>query len=335
MKKGSFLGRWARRLGALVKWRAYAAPVAGAASGGGGKSPRALIWKDTMSITALRLTEQLFLMSGRVGVNAAPRDLPQIVVSVTTILPRLADVWSTIEMLLHQTMKPDAIVLWLDKERCTEAELPLALLAQRERGLTIRFCEDIGPHTKLIPAMKEYPDAVIITVDDDVLYPVDLVERLVRAHRKAPEQIICTRAREIKAADPQNVSYQRDWPNLGRELEGLDVVPLGVGGVLYPPRVFGDAEVFQLELQRQLAPKADDIWFKAMSLRQGIVCRRLHFAKEAFPVRPNSQEVELGQFNVNEGGNDIQIRATFEHYGLWPVVQRAIQARKAARETRG
>lgn len=285
-----------------------------------GPGLRQLLRKDIRAMTSQQFMQGLLLTSQGSGVATASGRSPRVVVSLTSIPQRLYDVSTTIESLLHQTVQPDVIVLWLDESKCNDATLPLDLQRQKARGLTVRYCPDIGPHTKLIPALKAYPNDVVITVDDDVIYPFHLLERLTRAHDEDPSKIYCTRARRIVRGPPEKFTYSRDWPNLLRESEGLRVMPLGVGGVLYPPGIFGDEEVFHLETQRKLAPKADDIWFKAMSLRQGVICKRLHFHKAPFPTTPSSQEVELGAYNVTKNGNDKQIRATFDHYDLWPAL---------------
>ncbi len=244
-----------------------------------------------------------------------PRE-KRLIVSLTSIQPRLFDIATTIESIMLQTVRPDVIVLWLDKEKNSLENLPVSLKQQMERGLSVRFVEDIGPHTKLIPALKEYPDDIIITVDDDVLYPPELIERLYTAHLQERSKILCTRARHIAVLKTKRFSYAQDWVNLSDEIEGLNVLPLGVGGVLYPPRIL-DEKVFDLALQRQLAPKADDIWFKAMSLLGGVVCKRIACPAHDFPLRPFSQEVSLHSANVKAGGNERQIRACFEHFALW------------------
>lgn len=266
---------------------------------------------------------QLDLLSAQ-GVESGvhegqPRD-KKIVVSLTTIPARLFDIHTTIESLLRQTLKPDAIVLWLDETRISDADLPLRLKDQMKRGVEVRFCQDIGPHTKLIPALRAFPDSVVITVDDDILYPSNLVERLVYNHRKYPSEILCFRARRIHLPGLGPTIYSQHWPNQLSEASGLDIVPLGVGGVLYPPDSL-DPEVFNLSAQRELSPKADDIWFKAMSLRAGVACRRIDAPTEPHPIRPNSQDVGLEAFNVGEGGNDAQIQAAFDRYDLWRVLK--------------
>ncbi|HSC87925.1 MAG TPA: glycosyltransferase, partial [Polyangiaceae bacterium] len=253
------------------------------------------------------------------GLHVGEPRQEEIVVSLTTIAPRLYDIGTTIESLLHQTLKPDRIVLWLDQTKVSPSDVPLSLQKQMERGLTIRFVEDIGSHTKLVPALREFPNAVVITVDDDVLYPQHLLELLHRAYQADRSKIYCTRARHISVLKTRDFHYTKDWPNLLEEVEGLNVLPLGVGGVLYPPGIL-DAEVFDLAEQKRLAPKADDIWFKAMSLKKGVVCKRIAVPSQFFPVRPFSQEVSLHHANVHGRENERQIMACFQHYGCWEIL---------------
>ncbi len=256
------------------------------------------------------------------GLYGGERREKRIVVSLTSISTRLFDVATTIESMLCQTLRPDVIVLWLDQDTLTREEIPISLKKQEQHGLSIRFCEDIGPHTKLVPALREFPNDIIVTVDDDILYPDTFLERLYRAYLKEPTTIHCTRARQIHIPLKPPTLYSKHWPNLLEERTSLDVVPLGVGGVLYPPHSLA-SEVFDLDAQRRLCPRADDIWFKAMSLKQGVPCHRIALPKEPFSIRPNSQDNNLEQENVAEGGNDRQIKGTFDAYRLWDVLDGA------------
>lgn len=278
--------------------------------------------EDLRAFLALQQLQESMRTNTESGLNTEQQRPQKIVVSLTTIQERFYEIGPTIESMLCQTLRPDQIILWLDRDRVGPEDVPISLKKQQQRGLTIRFCEDIGPHTKLIPALKAFPEDVVITVDDDVFYPPDLIERLFAAYRKDPSKIYCTRARHVDTLDVEKFTYLSEWVNLYTESEGLNVLPLGVGGVLYPPHSLDD-EVFNLAAQKELAPKADDIWFKAMSLRKGVVCKKLPWGFDAFPLRPSSQDVDLGQFNVREGGNEVQIKATFERYGLWEVLDAA------------
>ena len=40
----------------------------------------------------------------------------------------------------------------------------------RRHGLDIRTTEDIGPYKKIIPALLAFPEAIIVTADDDIFY---------------------------------------------------------------------------------------------------------------------------------------------------------------------
>ena len=92
-------------------------------------------------------------------------------------------------VIFNQSYKVNKVILYLSKDHFDISSLPSSLLKQRERGLEIKFVKDIGPYTKLIPALKDFPDANIITIDDDYMYPFDMVERLVKAHHQNPQAI--------------------------------------------------------------------------------------------------------------------------------------------------
>ena len=95
--------------------------------------------------------------------------------------------------------------------------------------------------------------------------------------------------------------------------------PTGVGGVLYFPGCFAD-EVHDVAALRRLCPNGDDIWFKAMTLKNNVKCRSvpsIHNFFDRFPTLGGSQQVALKRINKKVGsGNDEHIKATFEHFGL-------------------
>lgn len=49
----------------------------------------------------------------------------------------------------------------------------------------------------MIPALKEFPDDNIVTFDDDILYPPNIIERLIKKHQKYPHAICGCRIRLI------------------------------------------------------------------------------------------------------------------------------------------
>lgn len=58
--------------------------------------------------------------------------------------------------------------------------------------------EDIRSHKKFYYAMQEYPDDMIITIDDDVYYRSDTIELLYQTHLKYPQDVCANLTRVLK-----------------------------------------------------------------------------------------------------------------------------------------
>ena len=77
------------------------------------------------------------------------------------------------------------VILWLSMEEFPQKEdnLPDSLLDLRNYGLTIEWCGiNLRSYNKLLPTLRKYPDAIIVTADDDMYYPNDWLERLYKSH---------------------------------------------------------------------------------------------------------------------------------------------------------
>ena len=120
----------------------------------------------------------------KIGINSES----EIIVSLSSFPKRINNVWITIETIMEQTKQPKKIILWLAEDLFPnkEADLPKNLLKLKKYGLEIQFCEDLWPHKKYFFSMKKYPDDIIVTVDDDVLYPDNMLEQLWKIHQKYP-----------------------------------------------------------------------------------------------------------------------------------------------------
>mgnify|MGYP002622085869 CR=1 FL=1 len=81
-----------------------------------------------------------------------------------------------------QTRRPDAVVLHLSEEEYPQMEdgLPTDVLRYvRREGLLLRWHKgNARQWKKLIPTMREWPEAEIVSLDDDIIYPADFIERL-------------------------------------------------------------------------------------------------------------------------------------------------------------
>lgn len=257
--------------------------------------------------------------SQEMGVAEGAEEGTEIIVSLTTHGRRLYEVYLAIESIMQGSRKPDRIILWLSSDIQGES-LPLTLMKQIERGLVVKYTEDIGPYTKLIPALTEYPDSVIVTIDDDILYPYDTLELLFSAYQKHPHCICANRIMNIKLDNHGNPTSLFSW----KESEDKErISPFnffeGVGAVLYPPHCF-TSEVLDRLVFTEICPTADDVWFNCMALlsKTSVVPANHHYSR--FPLLINESVQDSALWRINNSAdntpNDQQLRAVLRRYNL-------------------
>ncbi|MCP4161500.1 MAG: glycosyltransferase family 2 protein [Deltaproteobacteria bacterium] len=238
---------------------------------------------------------------------------PPLIISFTTMPSRMSKIHLCIETLLRQTLKPDRIVLWITEE----TQLTSKLKGQMKRGLEIRRCEDLRSYKKFFFSLKEFPDALIVTADDDIFYPRNWLRDLYVAYKKDPGVIHCHRAHNIRFAENDIAPYA-DWDycSPGYNDKSLKVFPTSGGGVLYFPGSLNH-EVLNKKVFMEICLTADDIWLKAMSLMDNIKCRKVRPKSFTLIEINGTQGEHLAITNLVEGANDPQIKNVFSKYKLY------------------
>ena len=246
-----------------------------------------------------------------------------VIVSMTTFPARIGYVHLAIKSLLNQTVKPGRVILWLAKEQFRDVEIPLQLQELCRYGLEIRYCEeDILAHKKYYYAMQEFPEQLIVTYDDDIIYPEDSLEKLLLMHRQHPDAIICNRGREIAIQNGDVAPYCR-WRVSGCVPAGVPtfrVMASTGAGTLYPPRCMPE-ETFDIAKIKQFALTADDLWMKVMSIKAGIPVVKSQTRTKALCVSKGKQDVTLAHRNVDQNLNDRVMQDLLAHY---PEVRQAL-----------
>lgn len=234
-----------------------------------------------------------------------------LVVSLTSHAPRFGALELTLRSLLLQSLRPERVVLWLGYD-----DMPLVPTEVRtlERaGLEIRACEDFGPHTKYVHALREWPDARIAICDDDTYYRPDWLADLVAEDRAG--EIPCHRIHRVTLDEQGFPQPYRRWEH---DCEARDASPLnfptGVGGALLRLDRFDD-RVLDTDTARALCPTTDDLWLYAMARLAG-TCFRLAGPYEPLVVWRGSQDSALWRTNVVEGANDRAMAAIVARFGV-------------------
>lgn len=242
------------------------------------------------------------------------RKVPDLVISFTSIPERIGLVWMTVESILRQTVVPEKFILVLSEDQFPEKRIPRSLSLREERGLTILFEQgDRGSYKKLLPVLDGFPDHSIITVDDDVLYRKEMVQRFLEIVSDAPKVIVGSRGRKL-GFDGEAFNPYSSWP-LATPLDEKGIVLTGHGGIFYPAGAFDKLSPGAVSMGNDRCPNADDIWFWAMALaadRSRIVTEK-EFAVPNFLMRAGKN---LYRRNILPNGNDKHVVEALNHFGV-------------------
>jgi hypothetical protein len=140
----------------------------------------------------------------------------------------------------------------------------------------------------------------------------------VQDHLRFPQDIIAHECREIMVGSENQLLPYKKWPTTERaDYTALNLLPIGYGGVLYPPDVL-HSDVVDEALYMRLAPKADDLWFKAMGLLKRVAVRRSSDPGEKPLPIIGAKGSSLATTNILQDGNRIQWQAICDYYQIKP-----------------
>lgn len=275
--------------------------------------------------------------------------MPEIIVSLAVISQRVNNLPAVLQTLLcNQTLPPDRVVLWISPEPflldegCQYGNLPGRVQSWHEDGLVeIRTTANTGPHRKMIPLLCEHRDdpdpPILVTADDDALYPTRWLETLVAAHRAGGATAVCYRGRVI-VRNERGLEPYHTWPKLAayEEARSRYILATGREGLLIRANMF-DPRTFSDDYMR-LSRSRCDVWMTAGLLAGGTDMRKLSMARifpdpsglvlrddyslprpppadeGSEPPATQSEKTELWRFNYDR--NDAIIDATFRHFGI-------------------
>ena len=235
-----------------------------------------------------------------------------VIVSLTTIESRLNKVHITLRSVMNQTVKPERIILWINEN--DKNKIPKSLEMLTGDLLEIKFTAHRSSHKKLLPTLELFPDKTIVTCDDDLIYEREWLEKLYATHVKYPKDIICNKARQI-AIDENNKTLDYKFWKYTSENNPIKNLAIGEGGILYPPGAL-NSQITDYELALTLAPKNDDLWFKAMALLNNTTVRLSENPSKVFIPIPGTQKISLKKINVVKNFNVDQWNDLTEYFKL-------------------
>ena len=138
----------------------------------------------------------------------------QVIVSLTSFPPAISYAARAVQSILNGSVLPDKVVLYLTFAEFGEKGIPQDLqeLAKNNPRFEIRdYPINIRSYRKLVPALTDFPDAIIVTVDDDVNYHPNMLRDLLELHKQIPNAVLAHRAKCIKPDKPYNKWKKYRW----------------------------------------------------------------------------------------------------------------------------
>lgn len=203
----------------------------------------------------------------KVRLHPPPARSERLVVSLTTTPARAGRLGAVLRSLIDQTVQPDRIVLALPTHTRAGIPYPGAATLDLPSGVEILACRDEGPATKLLPVLEAEPRALLVAVDDDVIYPRRFLASLLDEHRRRPDAALGFPGVRLSPGIPFS-RLDHTFATGIPEPRRVDVL-FGTWGYLVPPGALGP-EVHDLSAAPEALRWVDDIWFSGHLARAGV-----------------------------------------------------------------
>lgn len=189
-------------------------------------------------------------------------------INLTTTHSRLDLCSATIWSLMHQTILPDRINLWVSHDAymadhgINEEPLWVAELNEINDILRVRYVKNIGPYRKIVPALRNASDDdILVYADDDVIYSKEWYESLLVTFLNHQEKYIVAARVRLKR---NNIFGRLQSYNMFQVCSNDTIltggyIVTGVGGCILK-RKHVDQELIFLDDFVHVIPRTDDIW---------------------------------------------------------------------------
>lgn len=268
---------------------------------------------------ALRVAARWLRLHLPIGIRQPPRAArpERVVISLTTIPARVRSLAPVLRSLLDQDTPADRIILWLPSRSLRQnQDYPDAAEIDVPDGIEVIDCEDLGPATKLLHSLRLENGALIIAVDDDVVYPRTLVSTLLSAHRNEPETAFGLRGVNLQSG----TRFIDLWHVLSSGIDQIQPVDIlfGTWGYMVPAWLC-DGAIHDFSGYPEAVRWVDDVWISGHLARLGIA--RKVTPSDRFPLETFASMRQALTDGMNRSGeNDETAIKAFEE--IWSDVTR-------------
>lgn len=276
------------------------------------------------------------------------------IITLSSVPPRFPLIGHALKALLAQTSRPEAVELYIPRSYRRFPQWSGNLPEVPEGVRIVRVEEDLGPATKVLPAVRAYrgQNIEILYVDDDVFFAADWAAASLKLRPLHPNTVICAVAvqinewgydwtaddltpravrnrgqkgffgrylrRKLRKAFPRYSGDMRltAWGSLYKE-SGYGDVAEGFGGVMVRPDFFDDA-VFDIP---PVLWAVDDFWLSGHLARRGIPIWVDRSVAKMSMIGDLNEQFALNQAVLDGVDRKAANRACIDYmretYGIW------------------
>lgn len=243
----------------------------------------------------------------------------KVIASLTSFPARIEKAHLAVKSIMLQNYKPDEIILWLSDAQFKGIELPQSLKDLEKKGLQIKFCEDLRGHKKYFELVKsQKPNELILTFDDDIIYPPNSIKKVMKYHKLYPKAIIVNRGYEITFGKKGEVKPHKQWrihSSYGvKKPKKLIFISTGSGILLPYNSLYKD--IIESDKIKKLALSIDDLWTTVMAILSKTDIVKTTRYHKTYTTIEESQEIQLATENLLQGvdRHDTVLRELIEYY---------------------
>lgn len=133
-----------------------------------------------------------------IDINVLKRNIyginKKIIVSMTTWKKRIINIPIVLKSILNQSHKPDKIIINLSKdefENLNSIPKQIKYFIEKHNIIEINFIDgNTKVYKKIIPTLLKYKNDLILSIDDDFIYPETMIEDFYQTYKLQPNQPI-------------------------------------------------------------------------------------------------------------------------------------------------
>ena len=203
-------------------------------------------------------------------------------INITTTSSRLDLCGATVWSLMHQSLSPDRINIWvsdhayLSDKGITIEPIWVNTLNNLSDIIRIRYTPNTGPYRKLFPILNESRDEdIIVYADDDVIYGVNWLKNLISTYESYEGKFpVASRVRILeKNVFKKNKGYSLSKICFEKKHLTDNFIITGIGGCVISKKHFLEKDL-SLNSYINICPITDDLWISKLLKRSsvGVVC---------------------------------------------------------------